>query len=366
MRLRSLDSLRGVAASFVVLHHWMFIYWGNHLPYRHPHGLREFAADAWFHFSTLGPAAVQVFFALSGFVLTLALIRNEDSYAVFILKRVIRIYPPYLAAVLFCLVLISLVPRGQIPALSPWFNGFWVTLPSFGIVAGHMGMLGSPKFESLNNVAWSLIHEIRISLIFPFITLLVRRSLWTVAGAMFVSILARLLADHTEALAANLLLTLYYAATFFMGSAIALHLAGLQGWYDRLQKFQKAALYCGVFALLNIPVQIGDGRLTVSTIGLGGTCLVALCAIEPRIRRILERRFFLYLGRISYSLYLFHFPVMLAVIHVLHDRLPAYVIVIVGSVLVWMTSDLANRLIEKPCQRVSHYLGKRYALAPAS
>ena len=124
MRLRSLDSLRGVAAVFVVLHHWVFIFWGDHLPYRHPQDLRQIATDIWFHFCTFGPAAVQVFFALSGFVLTLALIRDEDSYAVFILKRVIRIYPPYLAAVLFSLILISLIPRAAIPALGPWFNGF--------------------------------------------------------------------------------------------------------------------------------------------------------------------------------------------------------------------------------------------------
>src|SRR5258705_2181071 len=103
MRLRSLDSLRGVAAILVVLHHWVFIFWGDHLPYRHPQDIRQVATDAWFHFCTFGPAAVQVFFALSGFVLTLALMRDEDTYAVFILKRVIRIYPPYLAPVLFSL-----------------------------------------------------------------------------------------------------------------------------------------------------------------------------------------------------------------------------------------------------------------------
>ncbi len=87
-RFYELDSLRGVAALTVVLHHFSRICPENftHLLIRTP--LRLLLA---------GDQAVILFFLLSGFVLTLPYKKNTSlSYGPFLLRRVCRIYLPYL------------------------------------------------------------------------------------------------------------------------------------------------------------------------------------------------------------------------------------------------------------------------------
>jgi peptidoglycan/LPS O-acetylase OafA/YrhL len=89
-RFHELDSLRGVAALTVVFHHFSRICPESftHLLIRTP--LRLLVA---------GHQAVILFFLLSGFVLTLPYKKKTRlSYAPFLLKRVCRIYLPYLGA----------------------------------------------------------------------------------------------------------------------------------------------------------------------------------------------------------------------------------------------------------------------------
>ena len=94
-RLRSLDSLRGLAAlAVVVCHSLIFIYksapWLPYLISVPPLSL----------FVTAG-GAVLLFYILSGYVLALSLGDNQPSeWGIFVVRRVCRIWPTYLVVLL--------------------------------------------------------------------------------------------------------------------------------------------------------------------------------------------------------------------------------------------------------------------------
>ena len=91
----ALDGLRGVAAAVVVLHHWF-----NALAM--PREARRVLFEGVLAPFVNGQGAVVLFFVLSGTVLAASLARGRApvDWPVFYAKRVFRIHPPYLFALL--------------------------------------------------------------------------------------------------------------------------------------------------------------------------------------------------------------------------------------------------------------------------
>lgn len=357
MRLKSLDALRGIAAAFVVLHHWVFIFTDT-FPRPEVHSMSDLVTDLVYDAVTRGPSAVLIFFVLSGFVLTLSL-REGEAYWLFVAKRFIRIYPPYLASAILAIILIATVPLSPV-GLSHWFDEFSGFRLSPDRVFGHLLMFGSPKYEAVNSVSWSLVHEMRISVIFPILVFVVRRSTWKALTVLaMISITSRLLADQEGAMVASYLMTGYYAVLFSAGIAIALNFAALENWFGLRKPSTKVTLFLLILVLLAIPVQIAGGKLAVFTVGLGACGLVFLCAAYVPLVKFLHNAVLLFLGRISYSLYLIHWPIMLGLIHTLYGKVSTPPLLIGGTLLIFGSATLLNWLVEKPSQWISHTLTNR-------
>jgi peptidoglycan/LPS O-acetylase OafA/YrhL len=120
-----------------------------------------------------GRSAVLIFFALSGFVLALMLSGRRTSYAAFAVKRFCRIYLPYAVAIGVALLLMSLLSNRRIGGTSFWFNLSWSQPVSARLIAHQAFMTG--QLDIVDNPIWSLVHELRVSLIFPLLLLLVGR-----------------------------------------------------------------------------------------------------------------------------------------------------------------------------------------------
>jgi peptidoglycan/LPS O-acetylase OafA/YrhL len=368
MRLSSLESVRGLAALLVVLHHWVFVF-TTHVPVqrlvtqgRYGELFRQTIVDL----STLGPAAVLIFFVMSGFVLTLSLERKDKSYREFIATRFVRLYPPFVFAILLSTLLLGALDPRPIPQLSSWFNEFWISQPSAALVAGHLAMIGTVRLESLDSVMWSLVHEMRISLFLPLIAISVRRAMWPSLGlALLASLLARTMAAYASPVVESLLMTVYYACLFFAGSALALHVDQLRSWLARQSGLARAALWATAVLFICIPDQIGE-RWIVYTIGVGAIGVVALCVSDASAGRILENGVLQYFGKISYSLYLTHWPVMLAMVHLLYGKVPAWMVITATSIVIIVVADLSWRLVDRPCQKLSHHLFSRRVMRTAS
>ena len=92
-RYEELDALLGIAALSVVL--WHFVCATYTIP---DQSARSFIMSL--YFLVHGRAAVILFFILSGFVLSLPFLREpRPGYAGFAVRRICRIYLPYLARV---------------------------------------------------------------------------------------------------------------------------------------------------------------------------------------------------------------------------------------------------------------------------
>ncbi len=96
-RLKILDGLRVLAIIFVMLFHYLYLYNGKHYDL-------FFIDKSYFKYGFLG---VQLFFIISGFVITLTLTRS-NNFLIYLKKRWIRLYPAMFLCSLITFTVVSL------------------------------------------------------------------------------------------------------------------------------------------------------------------------------------------------------------------------------------------------------------------
>jgi peptidoglycan/LPS O-acetylase OafA/YrhL len=202
----------------------------------------------------------------------------------------------------------------------------------------------------------------RISLVFPlFCSRLYRLRLGTALMALAgLSVVGALLALAFPA-AEHEFVTLHYAALFGVGALIARHLPEISTWYLARSARDKCLLW-GIASLLlvsrthNMVLKVGD--LADVPVALGGALLIILSINSPVAKNALHHRIPIFLGSISYSLYLVHVTLLFVAVHLLYGRLPASFIFVLycgGSIaMAW----LFRVVIESPSNRLGKRLGR--------
>jgi peptidoglycan/LPS O-acetylase OafA/YrhL len=348
VRLRSLDSLRGIAALIVVLYHCAVTYYPRGLP-------------GWIKHSPLavlvaGNGSVLVFFALSGFVLFLALgDAGSFQYRPYIVKRFMRLYPPFAAAILASAALYELVKPHPIPAFSGLNALAWNAPPTPRLIAGTLALTDKPALQGLDSVMWSLVHEIRISIIFPLIAWCVRRNWYlTALAALIVSVFSRYSAFfHPSGLPYDPIQTLQYLFLFAGGAALALNAQRVRRRLGKAPPWPKALLWILALVLIVLPMTPRLGTIA----GFAAILIVALC-LDPALDAVLSHGLATWLGKISYSLYLVHLLVLLTLVQLFFGRVPLPLLLLFAVLLSLLFAELAYRTIEKP----SMDAGRRIAL----
>jgi peptidoglycan/LPS O-acetylase OafA/YrhL len=352
MRIRSLDSLRGIAALIVVLHHARLMF---------PE------TPAWIKYTPLrvlisGQSAVILFFILSGFVLYLTLCsKNVHSYWSFAIKRFARIYPPFCVAILLSAVLWYMVAPMPMSGVGDWANDLnWQLKPTLSVVLGHLAMPDDEALYSLDNVMWSLVIELRLSLVFPLIAFLVRRN-WRAAGVVGIAFSA--LCTGIEArYAPNWLFdpfkTGQYLYLFVIGAVLAENYRSIVGALQRLSGWFRLALWCSAIICFSVNPFHAGGIPTA----IGSTLLVALCLADTRVGDALTTPVPLWLGKISYSLYLIHVPILIAAAHLLIGTMPLFSIVVLALVSAILASEILYRAVESPSIKLGRIATERTSL----
>ena len=366
-RLHQLDAIRGLAALSVVLHHCLRI----------PSGLDGTLVSGLLHHTPLavlvaGPEAVLLFFVLSGFVLSLPFFRGPVSYPQFIIKRICRIYLPYYAAVALAVVGALLTWRGGIPALGAWFNLTWTTPITPSILAQHALLVGSFPTATLNTAIWSLVHEMRISLIFPPIALLVVRGNWKVtlgiaASLMVVSaVVMRALPMYT-----GWLLSVSYTSFFIVGCLLAKHRATLAEAIAHISVRMRLGLLFSAVMLYTfkhwapIPNSLpGDSVLSDWAILTGASIFVILALGSRSLSEFLKWRPIHLLGQISYSVYLLHGTLLFALVNLFYGKIPMWSIWLLTVVGTLLLSSLMYYAVEIPSINAGRYLAGRLFPSP--
>jgi peptidoglycan/LPS O-acetylase OafA/YrhL len=368
-RIEQLDSIRGLAALLVVFSHIPYI--ALSFPFV------AYRLLVWLGFNN-GHNSVILFFVLSGFVLSIPLLgKREQNYLPYLVKRYFRIYIPYIVAIIFSIALSTIFINRGIAIVDDW-EMLWNTPISISLIFEHIILLGNIHSNEFNGVIWSLIHELRISIIFPFLVLFIKRFDWKVT--LIVCLVLSCISGVNniyELQVSNGYNTTYfhsiqYTALFLFGSLIAKHRNEIIDFYREMKMNRKwliliFALFMFNFSEFIVYYLYGvTGIEAISThfyiiveYGMAFGCIgIMISAMgSRRLENILLFKPLLFLGKISYSLYLYHLPVFLVCIYLLHTLLPLWIVCIIAILLSVIVSSVAWVLIEKP----SNYLGRSIA-----
>jgi len=259
--------------------------------------------------------AVQLFFVLSGYVLALSLSRHTGRLATgqFLVRRVFRIYPPYIAAVLGAWALCAVsASRGLRPGYTRWLDVLAVPTPDAGPVLESLWFPGLGA--GLLAVGWTLEIEMVFSLLLPVL-------LWfAVRSHALVLIAVAILALVVEGVPT----VLRFAIDFALGISLFLERERIAGWMKPVRGWLGLAVFIVAVALfaapellgwhladLDILVPLHLAPASIAWMAVGSAGLIALAIHLPLWRRILSSTAFAYAGRVSFSLYLVHVPVLI-------------------------------------------------------
>lgn len=365
-RFYQLDALRGLAAITVVIQHCLYVF-----PLLYDDTLEK--PGLWllnlFKYSPLhlfwaGSQAVFLFFLLSGFVLSLPFYTAQaSSYPAFLVRRICRLYLPYVAALAAAVFLDVSTSRHGIATLSGWFNSVWGEEPSTALVFQHALLIDHFDTTKINPVIWSLVQEMRISLLFPLLMWLINRYHLLFIGALglvlySVGEIAHPLYDGAT--------TLEVLAFFILGALLAKYRTLLLSLYQRLPPWAHylifvCALLCytGPWWMYPIKPLQTLPLVTDFVCVVGGSALMMLALASNRLSRILCLPPLLFLGRISFSVYLYHIIILVAAINLLYGSLNIWLILFGVLLLTLVISSAAYYGIEKPAIALGHRLTKK-------
>jgi peptidoglycan/LPS O-acetylase OafA/YrhL len=272
---------------------------------------------------------VEIFFVISGFVIPYALNRagyNIKHYATFLLKRIVRLDPPYLAAIVLIITL------GYLASMTPGFRGapFHISALQLLLHIGYLNVLFG--YPWLNPVFWTLAIEFQyylfIGLLFPLIKSSDGRLRLIVFGALVG-------------------ISFLLPSIWFMPHYLCLFLLGILTFQYKTSLINKGP-YILVALLLGVAAYYSTGAVEA---GAGLATAFAIAFIE------LKGAPLKFLGNISYSLYLLHVPIGGKVIDLslrfVHTTGLKIVVLVVALGLTILAAYLLYIFVEKPAQRWS-------------
>lgn len=323
-RYASLDGLRGVAALVVVGYHALLVVPAVSAVYIDKAPPAALTPEWWLYATPLrllfaGHEAVLVFFVLSGFVLTLPfLVRppTPRSTLAYYGRRVVRLYLPVWAALLFALALALAVPRD--PSVGGWLGSHHP--PTLHDLRQDAVLLFGTS--NLDSPLWSLTWEVWFSLLMPLLFVLIRvtraqRWWWAaIPLLMGLSTLARFDAVRRSLPASWLTADmLQYLPIFGIGMLLAFQKDRIRSAAARIRVWWPivvAALLLTVSPTIVAPPGWGRPQAVGYLFSLVGVTVVVALAFAGPLQRPLEARPVQWAGRRSFSVYLVHEPIIVA------------------------------------------------------
>lgn len=346
-RFELIDAMRGVAALAVVLPHavGLFIY---------PHD--SWLTSLFLRLADYGRSSVEVFFVVSGFAIAYSLRDSATtgfSLRRFMLRRAVRLDPPYWVGMLWAALVIAIRARA---------TGQPVPVPSLGQVVAHVLYLQDIlKIDQLNIVFWTLCLEFQLYLVFAL----------TMRGASALGERPR----ATTGLLAATDMRGWLMVTAFFASLILSHTVWPMrpGWFVPFFYL----FLSGALAAWRVLGRISDRLFVICLVSMGlglflrpelqrvlgllAALLIYVAIHRSALHRWLTGWVAQWLGRISYSIYLVHAPLTFFFLGLrtrIASNSPALSIALLAGTYLF-TLALATLLhvtIEVPCLRLAQQL----------
>ena len=324
-RITEIDALRGIAALFVVLYHYTF-----HYGRRFGHLSSDYNTEIF----SYGHYGVQLFFIISGFVIFMS-VRRGRSAGDFLIKRVFRLYPAYIASIVITFIVLNSSAIDIQRTIPEMILNMTMFQEFFGI-------------RNIDGSYWSLRVELTFYLVMGVVMLLDKTKVMHVVVLMLI---VGMIVQVQSLIAPNDMIqwverfsTANYIQMFVIG--IMLH----EIWSNGLHR-----KYIGVIALSVLYDFIFEGV----TNGLFTLTFIGIFALILRGKmKFLNNKVLLYLGSISYPLYLIHQNIGYALIHVMEDYgLTHEIWIIVPTFVSILLAHSILYVVEKPSQ---NFLFKHY------
>lgn len=366
IHVTAFDTVRGLAALSVVLSHYILFYgWPTK---------SMTARQAWtyspLHIVWDGFAAVSLFYVLSGLVLSIKYFRetkhaglSQFQLSHYLTSRVFRIWPPYLAIFLLSYGLrrwVDFFEGATIPPVSPGIFSTWKASIPFLQLLREGFLIQSGDF-SLVPQGWTLPIELWISFLVPVgILLAVRHTGWLV---FFTLLLIGPLGGT------------FYIFHFVVGILLARYYADIHNWLTPRRGWKVVVLLAGIFLYafrFTLPVYYSwelPQSIPWLVTGVGAALILMVVIASERARTFLSFSWLRFIGRVSYSIYLIHFlvliiltPRMLQLFDMPRTALPlAWWLGLAFTLLATIgLAALSHRFVEVPSMALGKSLPKRF------
>ena len=348
--------LRGIAALAVVLFHWYQIFpsasgsLGSYFPANSILNPTVYMGFGW-----LG---VPLFFVLSGYILGDQIVRQPFSSQFLVRfwrRRVTRIYPAVWLHLICLLVAGLYVPRLIEPQMWDtlfWQFTLWVNMP--------------PNMQApISNVMWTLPIELSFYLLLPFIGMLSRRIDWRLLllSALVITIgwrafvMAWQEVTHYAAVLPWLDMLPGTLFTFMVGYSLNFLPQNLQRKWARRGLLGATAVLVALLQwqlLLNEVYWTGNWILIVwpACIAASFGAMVYFCSQPAASVEWLSGPIMIWLGNISFGIYLWHYPIMRSMFYLFKDEwtsVPMSALALpIALVLTLPIAALSYKLVERP------------------
>jgi peptidoglycan/LPS O-acetylase OafA/YrhL len=370
-----LHCLRGFCAFYVVIYHAKYILWAGGKEYmvafpRATWGILKYLIFAMDMMSSAGYEMVIFFFVLSGFFIRYAQLRKHRKPKDFYINRIVRIYPPYLVSVLLAIGVLLIISRWAPQVLNvsigrelnTSLSMAWNDLRNLNFVGVLRTLLFLPVqgqiYLGYNSVYWSLLPEALFYLIVPLAFLHVRFYYGISVLLYLLGITAKLLHyDLSGFLAFLFIYNFYFAVGIFLYDIVVRtewleRVRHMKGW---LLSIVALTLFAFLLPLALLKLKVFSGIIAVL---LAILAVSALLAGRVSSRNIVLR-FFHPIGIFSFSLYLYHIPLLIACSAILtlltgnlvfYERYYWLAVPIVTSIcyiLYWLTERLSVDFFRK-------------------
>lgn len=309
MRFIGLDGLRGLMCLWVVIGHTITMA-----------GV-ELGKDTFFG-KILGKGlAVDVFFIISGFVITILLLNKEIPYNKYLKQRVLRIFPAYLIFLTLSALIVDEVVfslqnfpvdiekttdrlRHATASVTDFKSHFFTHLFMLhGITPSYI--LKNPSY-TLMGQAWSLTLQFQFFILAPFFIFILRKNVFLLA--FLVTLILASSKYFLEVMGHNSFF-LANSDMFFVGMFSAIFLNA-----KKMNKLANKSFYTLSFIFLfstSLYQWLSDGLLVAIPIIIWSVCFyieisATTSPLKTLYKAVLTNRLSIFLGKISYSMYCCH------------------------------------------------------------
>lgn len=352
--IKQLDGLRAIAVILVIIHHWF--------PSNNPA-----------HIYTSLFNGVDIFFVLSGFLITRILINNkieaEDRITTkynliknFFIRRSLRIFPIYYLTITLIFVF-SDSTGTDIRNSYPYFFTYTANLYFFnrGVWDGMLSHL------------WSLSVEEQFYLVWPWLILFIKRKY----------ILATILTFISLGLVSHIYLSFFSQTLlpdiFTLSCFDGLGLGALMAWIivrkrSLLEKYYPLLLILALICFgLQVERVLGGGLIILPSRTLTSICTIWLISWiilfgdtkKSFINSILNQKYLVFIGKISYGIYLYHLIIPYYTWQILtpiNSHFPTYIfqynsylLIAENFIILLLISYISWNVIEFPILKLKKY-----------